>query len=42
VHLAGGALQLPGAGDVIATYLGWTVQAYAHAELITPFGIAVH
>jgi ethanolamine utilization protein EutJ len=42
VHLAGGALQLPGAGDIIAAYLGWTVQAYGHAELITPFGIAVH
>jgi ethanolamine utilization protein EutJ len=42
VHLAGGALQLPGAGEIIAAYLGWTVQAYGHAELITPFGIAVH
>ena len=41
VHLAGGALQLPGAGEVIAAYLGWTVQSYGHAELITPFGIAV-
>lgn len=41
VHLAGGALQLPGADEVIAGYLGWTVQAYGHAELITPFGIAV-
>lgn len=42
VHLAGGALQLPGAGEIITAYLGWTVQAYGHAELITPFGIAVH
>lgn len=41
VHLAGGALQLPGADQVIEAYLGWPVQAYAHAELITPFGIAV-
>jgi ethanolamine utilization protein EutJ len=41
VHLAGGALQLPGAGEVVERYLGWTVRAYDHAELITPFGIAV-
>lgn len=41
VHLAGGALQLPGAGEVIERYLGWPVRAYGHAELITPFGIAV-
>jgi ethanolamine utilization protein EutJ len=40
VHLAGGALQIPGADQVIEAYLGWPVQAYAHAELITPFGIA--
>lgn len=42
VHLAGGALQLPGADQVIEAWLGWPVQAYAHAELITPFGIAVN
>lgn len=41
VHLAGGALRLPQADAVIAHYLGWPVQAYDHAELITPFGIAV-
>jgi ethanolamine utilization protein EutJ len=41
VHLAGGALQLPGADEVIAAYLGWPVQGYGHAELITPFGIAL-
>lgn len=41
VHLAGGALQLPGADRVIESYLGWPVRAYCHAELITPFGIAV-
>lgn len=40
VHLAGGALQLPGAAEIIESYLGWPVRAYAHAELITPFGIA--
>lgn len=41
VHLAGGALQLAGAAAVVESYLGWPVQAYGHAELITPFGIAV-
>lgn len=41
VHLAGGALQLPGADAVVEGYLGWTTQAYRHAELITPFGIAM-
>ena len=41
VHLAGGALQLPGADDIIARYLGWPVQGYGRAELITPFGIAL-
>jgi ethanolamine utilization protein EutJ len=41
VHLAGGALQLPGADDVITRYLGWSVQSYDRAELITPFGIAL-
>ena len=41
VHLAGGALRLPHADAVISHYLGWPVQAYDHAELITPFGIAV-
>jgi len=40
IHLAGGALQLSGAGAVIERYLGWPVQSYPHAELITPFGIA--
>lgn len=41
VHLAGGALRLPQADAVIARYLDWPVHAYDHAELITPFGIAV-
>ncbi|WP_128003333.1 ethanolamine utilization protein EutJ [Piscinibacter defluvii] len=41
VYLAGGALQIPGADAVIARYLGWKVQGYEHAELITPFGIAL-
>lgn len=41
VHLAGGALRLPGAAEIIHSYLKWTVRTYPHAELITPFGIAV-
>jgi ethanolamine utilization protein EutJ len=41
VHLAGGALLLPGADQVVAQYLGWPVVAYPHAHLITPFGIAL-
>lgn len=41
VHLAGGALRLPGADEIVAAYLGWPVRAYPHADLITPFGIAV-
>lgn len=42
VHLAGGALQIPGADTIIEDYLGWKVKNYQHAELITPFGIAVN
>ena len=41
VHLAGGALQIPCADTIIEDYLGWRVKSYPHAELITPFGIAV-
>lgn len=41
VHLAGGALRLPGADAIVAAQLGWPVRAYPHADLITPFGIAV-
>jgi ethanolamine utilization protein EutJ len=41
VHLAGGALTLPGADAIFERYLGWVVQGYRHAELITPFGIAL-
>lgn len=40
LHLAGGALQVPRADEIIERYLGWPVQGYPHAELITPFGIA--
>jgi len=41
VHLAGGALQIPGADAVIEQYLSWQTRSYPHAELITPFGIAL-
>ena len=40
IHLAGGALRIPGADAVIEQYLGWRVKSYPHADLITPFGIA--
>jgi len=40
VHLAGGALMIPRAGDVLAQYLQRTVVTHPHALLITPLGIA--
>ncbi|HEY0448746.1 ethanolamine utilization protein EutJ [Actinophytocola sp.] len=40
LHLAGGALMIPGAGDVLAKYLERKVMTYPHALLITPIGIA--
>ncbi|MCW0216287.1 MAG: ethanolamine utilization protein EutJ [Pseudonocardia sp.] len=40
LHLAGGALMIAGAGDVLAKYLERTVVTYPHALLITPIGIA--
>lgn len=40
LHLAGGALMIDGAGDVLSTYLERTVVTYPHALLITPLGIA--
>jgi ethanolamine utilization protein EutJ len=40
LHLAGGALMIPGAGDVLADYLERDVVTYPHALLITPIGIA--
>ena len=42
VHLAGGALLLPGADKIVAQYLDWPVVAYPHAHLITSFGIALN
>lgn len=40
VHLVGGALQIPGAADVVARRLDRQVTSYPHADLITPLGIA--
>lgn len=40
VHLAGGALMLPGADRVVSDYLQRHVVAYPHALWITPIGIA--
>ncbi|MCD2195711.1 ethanolamine utilization protein EutJ [Actinomycetospora endophytica] len=40
LHLAGGALMIPRAGDVLASYLQRTVVTHPHALLVTPVGIA--
>lgn len=40
IHLAGGALMIPGAAEVIADVLDRPVEVYEHALLITPLGIA--
>ena len=40
VHLAGGALMIPGADAIIGRYLGRPVRSYPHALFITPLGIA--
>lgn len=40
VHIAGGALMIPGADSVLASWLERPVVTYPHALLITPLGIA--
>jgi len=40
LHLAGGALMVPGAAEILGAYLGRETVSYAHALLITPCGIA--
>jgi ethanolamine utilization protein EutJ len=40
LHVAGGALMIPGAEDVLAKYLGRAVVTYPHPLLATPVGIA--
>jgi ethanolamine utilization protein EutJ len=42
VHLVGGALMVPGTGEIISRYLDHPVVEYQHALLVTPFGIALH
>jgi len=41
VHLVGGALMVGGAADMVSAYLGLPATGYAHADLITPFGLAL-
>ena len=36
----GGALMIPGTGEIISRYLDHPVVEYDHALLVTPFGIA--
>lgn len=40
VHLAGGAVMVDGAREIIAAELGRTVHTYPHSLFITPVGIA--
>jgi len=40
LHIAGGALMIPGGAEVVARYLGRETISYPHALLITPLGIA--
>lgn len=41
VHVVGGALMIPGAGEILANCLQRRVIEYRHAALVTPFGIAL-
>lgn len=41
IHLVGGTLMLPGAGEVIERFIGVPTVSYPHAHLVTPFGIAM-
>jgi ethanolamine utilization protein EutJ len=40
VHLVGGALMCPGAGQMVSRYIDHPVVEHDHALLVTPFGIA--
>jgi ethanolamine utilization protein EutJ len=40
LHLAGGALMIPGAAEILAGYLGRETVSYPNALLVTPLGIA--
>jgi ethanolamine utilization protein EutJ len=41
VHLVGGALMCPGAGQIVSRYLDHPVVEHPYALLVTPFGIAL-
>jgi ethanolamine utilization protein EutJ len=41
VHLVGGALMTPGAGQIVSRYIEHPVVEHDHALLMTPFGIAL-
>jgi ethanolamine utilization protein EutJ len=41
LHLVGGALMVANAAEIVAAYLSREAVAYAHADLITPFGMAL-
>lgn len=41
IHLVGGGLQVSHAASVVAAFSGIRTFTYQHAELVTPFGIAM-
>lgn len=41
IHLVGGAIRLREAGAIVARITGIETRTYPHAELVTPFGIAM-
>lgn len=41
IHLVGGAVRVPHAAAIVATFSGIQTFAYPHSELVTPFGIAM-
>lgn len=41
VHLVGGALMIPGAGQIVSRYIEHPVVEHDHALLMTPLGIAL-
>lgn len=41
IHLVGGAVRVPHAAAIVASFSGLEACAYPHSELVTPFGIAM-
>jgi ethanolamine utilization protein EutJ len=41
IHLVGGAVRVPHAATIVASFSGIETWAYPHSELVTPFGIAM-